>query len=471
MALKRGIDGIRMAVLGVLVCGLVWSSPAGAQDLTVRAPAQDRAVLLVGGVVHPVSGDAIDDGWVLFDGGRILGVGAGTPARADLRGLNGVRRVELDGLHVYPGLVGANTVMGLMEIGAVRATVDYSETGSVTPEVLALNAVNPDSTIIPVTRTNGVLTVGVMPTGGVVPGRASVLRMEGWTHEDMGVLADAGLVVSWPSLRVQTGWWVQSSEKEQRERAMERVERIHALFDEARAYLAARDAADEDRPVAMDLRFEAMRGVLAGERPVFVRAEELEQILSAIRFGREQGVKVVIVGGRDADLCAEELKEAGVGVIVAGTHRLPKRRDSEFDHIFRLPGALEAAGVRYCIASTGGSFETPHERNLPYHAASAVAFGLDVDAAIRSITLSAAELLGVGDELGSLEAGKAATLIVTDGNPLEVTTEVVMAFVDGRAIDLTNKQTALYEKYREKYRQLGLIEGGDDGGGDGDGGE
>jgi imidazolonepropionase-like amidohydrolase len=321
--------------------------------------------------------------------------------------------------------------------------------------------VNPDSTIIPVTRTNGVLTVGVMPTGGVVPGRASVIRLEGWTHEDMTVVADAGLVINWPSMRVQTGWWVRSSEAEQRERAAERVKAIHDLFADAKAYLSAREHAavdGGDGVVPIDLRYEGMRSVISGETPVFVRADEVEQILSAIRFGREQRVRVTILGGRDADGCIDELLAADVGVIIAGTHRLPKRRDSEFDHIFRLPSVLEAAGVRYCIASTGGSFDTPHERNLPYHAASAVAFGLDVDAAIRSVTLSAAELLGVGDELGSIEPGKAATLIITDGNPLEVTTQVLAAYVDGRSINLSNKQTELYEKYREKYRQLGLIE-------------
>lgn len=453
-----------LALFVVAACVLFPSSRAVAQDLTVKAAPQRGPIILDGGRIHPVSSPMIERGWVLLEAGRIVEVGEGdVPQRlidpAEERGP--VQVVPIEGLHVYPGLIGANTVMGLLEIGAVRATRDFAETGSITPEVIAMSAVNPDSTIIPVTRTNGILTVGVMPTGGVVPGRASVIRLEGWTHEDMTLAADAGLVINWPSMRVQTGWWVQTPEAEQRERAAERVRAIHDLFDDAKAYLAARESAQEDagdRAVPIDLRYEGMRSVLAGETPVFVRADEIEQILSAIRFGEEQGIRVTILGGRDADRCIDELLAADVGVIIAGTHRLPKRRDSEYDHIFRLPSVLEAAGVRYCIASTGGSFDTPHERNLPYHAASAVAFGLDMDAAVRSVTLSAAELLEVDDELGSIEPGKAATLIITDGNPLEVTTQVLLGYIDGRSINLLNKQSELYEKYLEKYRQLGLIE-------------
>ena len=236
----------------------------------------------------------------------------------------------------------------------------------------------------------------------------------------------------------------------------EQVARIDSVFDDAVAYFASVGA---DANIADDLRYDGMRAVLDGGKPVFIRAGQREQIESAVLWSVGRGLRPVIVGGADAEECAELLKRHDVGVIITGTLSEPSRRDEAYDAPFTLPARLEAAGVKWCMAGPGGSFETPHERNLPYHAAMAVAYGLDHDRAIEAITLSAAELLGVSDRVGSLEVGKNATLIVTDGDPLEITTNVELAFIEGRAIDLGNKQTALAEKYREKYRQLGLIEG------------
>jgi imidazolonepropionase-like amidohydrolase len=366
-----------------------------------------------------------------------------------------LRVIDASGKHVYPGLIGANTVTGLMEIGAVGVTVDVNEQGSITPEARAIASVNPDSTLIPVTRLAGVLTTGVMPSGGVVPGRAAVIRMDGWTWEDMAVEDDAGLIISWPRLRPIDAWWMDASPEEQQKEAMENRQNIIDLFDAADAYFAAREADPDGVPI--DTRFEAMRPSMTGETPVFARAQELEQIQDAVSVLTGRGMNVVIVGGRDAPLCADLLSENGVAVMITGTHNLPDRRDADYDETFTLPKKLEGAGVRWCLATSGGTFQTPHERTLPHHAGTAVAYGLPYDAALRSITLSAAELLGVADKLGSIEPGKLATIIVTDGDPLELTTRVTQAFIDGREIDLRSKQTELYEKYREKYRQMGII--------------
>ncbi|GAB4548682.1 MAG: amidohydrolase [Phycisphaerales bacterium] len=442
-----------------MIAALTLTGAAFAQDLAPKAPAQDRPIAIVGATVHTVTGAVIEDGVVSFADGELVaigprGEGAGAvPRGAEIIDLTG------QGLHVYPGLIGANTMMGLLEIGAVRATLDYDETGQISPEVRASIAVNPDSTIIPVTRSNGILTVGVLPSGGAIPGRASVIRMDGWTYEDLTIDDDAGVIVNWPSIQLQRGWWVQSSDEEQRTRTRERIELIDEAFDEAEAYLAAR-AADESTPV--DLRWEALRGVIAGADRLLIRANELDQIMSAVTWARDRAYKVTIVGGMDAPKCAEFLVRHDAWVLVTGTHRLPDRRDDPYDWSYTVPVMLEEAGVTWCLGATGGSFETPHERNLPYHAATAVAHGLDHDEALRSITIDAAKILGVDDTLGSLEVGKAATLIVTDGTPLEMTTEIAMAFIDGRMIDLSNKQTVLAEKYREKYRQLGLLEDGAD---------
>jgi len=439
-----------ITALVLTLAALAWASLAPAQDLLHKAPAQDRPIVIENATVHTVSGPTLRRGGMLITDGVIDRLWRGDTPDLGPEYVN-AQRIDADGLHCYPGLIGAYTMTGLVEVSAVRATRDYNEVGDATPEVRAAVSVNPDSTIIPVTRLNGVLTVGVVPAGGLVPGRASLIRMDGWTWEDMTIEDDMGLVINWPNMRVVSGFWVRTSEKEQRERTREQIGAITELFDTARAYLAAREA---DPTIKTDIRLESMRSVLSGETPVLIDASELEQIQAAARFVEEQGLRAVIVGGRDSWLCTELLKRLDIPVVITGTHRTPRRRDSDFDEAFTLPQKLEQAGVRWCMATTGGSFNTPHERNLPYHAATAVAYGLDRDVAIRSITLSPAEILGVGDRLGSLDAGKAATLMLTDGDPLEQTTEIHLALIDGRRIELRSKQTDLNEKYREKYDQL-----------------
>ncbi|MEZ6211349.1 MAG: amidohydrolase family protein [Phycisphaerales bacterium] len=447
--MKR-MNSVTMMAAGVM-CAL--TAAAGAQDLGVKAPKQTVPIVIDNATIHTVSGEVIERGHVVLNNGKINEVGAGSaPSLASKQ----VIYIDAAGKHVYPGLVSANTLMGVTEIGSIDVTQDYAELGTVTPEAKVAVAVNPDSTIIPVTRSNGILTAAVLPMGGVIPGHAAVLRMDGWTWEDLSLEPDAGLMINWPSMRTFRAPWMRTSEEDQQSRVREQVARIDSVFDDAVAYFASVGA---DANIADDLRYDGMRAVLDGGKPVFIRAGQREQIESAVLWAVGRGLRPVIVGGADAEECAELLKRHDVGVIITGTLSEPSRRDEAYDAPFTLPARLEAAGVKWCLAGPGGSFETPHERNLPYHAAMAVAYGLDHDRAIEAITLSAAELLGVSDRVGSLEVGKNATLIVTDGDPLEITTNVELAFIEGRAIDLGNKQTALAEKYREKYRQLGLIEG------------
>ncbi len=465
---------------------LLLSAAAQAQDLGVKAPAQSAPIAIVNATIHPVSGAAIEKGYVAFDHGKITAVGAGEYVPA---GVGTV--IDATGRHVWPGLIGAETRIGIEEIALVRSTLDYNEVGAITPEVRAAVAVNPDSTNIPVTRSNGILTVGVFPTGQLIPGRVSVMRMDGWTWEDMAVEQDAGLVINWPYMQVVNAWWMDKSEEDQRKAIRESIDAIDRAFASAEAYKKAK-VADPSGPT--DIRWEAMLPYLpdrswqgpwkpaieiANEqrnmkqsgatepvagygfdpnvdlvsespKPVFIAAADVDQITAAVTWAAGRHLRAVIVGGRDAEMCADLLKAHDVPVLITGTHTFPKRADSAYDDAYTLPARLAAAGVRFCIASNDA---TPHERNLPYNAAMAAAYGLDMDTAVRSITLSAAEVLGVSDRLGSLEAGKAATVIVTDGNPLEVTTHIERAFIDGREIDLSNKQTALAAKYREKYRQ------------------
>ena len=470
-ALLRLVPGCLAALMPLLV------SSSMAQDLGIKAPPQTRPVYIHNATIHTVSGGTIDAGGIVFDAGVITAVlpPGMTPAFAP--GSNPIE-IDAEGLHVYPGLVAPYTQLGLTEIQAVRATLDFREVGAIAPEVRAAVAVNPDSTLLPVTRSSGILTAGVFPgttyeifgdagPRGLIPGRASVVRLDGWTWEDLAILDDAGLVVNFPLTRPVVAWWMDEPPEGQSENIQRAIAALDDAFRNAAAYRDAR-AANPDHPT--DLRYEAMLRVLppgappprdgsdspaSSQLPVFFIAHDVDQITGALAFAERHRLRPVIVGARDADRCTEQLKSAGAAVIVESSYRMPKRDDSPYDELFTLPQRLEAAGIPWCFAS---GEEAAHERNLPYAAAMAVAYGLPPDAALRAVTLSPATILGVGDRLGSLDAGKAATLIITDGHPLEVTTRVHLAFIDGRAIDLENKHTALARKYLEKYRQLGLVE-------------
>lgn len=439
---------------------------ACAQDLAVKAPPQARAVILTDATIHPVSGPAIEHAWIAFENGEILAMGAGV--------MDVITRTEpimLDaaGLDVWPGLIAPYTQLGLTEIAAVRATIDTGEVGVATPEVRAVAAVNPDSTLLPVTRSNGVLIAGVFPAReldifssqprGLVPGRGGAIRLDGWTWEDMAIAPDVGLMVNVPPARPIRARWMDTDEDEQR-RTIERAARtLDELFANAAAYRDAH-AANNAAPPEADLRYDAMLGVLPDadgaipSRRVFFRASEVDQIVNALRLAQRHALRPVIVGGRDAALCLDLLRETDAAVILESSFRMPKRDDSPTDELFTLPQRLQQAGIPWAMASGD---DTAHERSLPFAAAWCVAYGMAPDDALRAMTLTPARILGIDARYGSLEQGKSATLIVTRGHPLDVLGSVELAFIDGRAIDLESKHSALARKYREKYRQLGIL--------------
>lgn len=439
------------AALSVLASA---SLSAHAQDLTHSAPPQDHPVFIVGATVHTISGETIENGVVAFTDGRLTMI---TDAKImqTIRLSADTEVIDAKGMHVYPGLIASQTRLGLTEINAVRATLDHNEVGDVTPEVRAAVSVNPDSTLIPVARTGGILTFASFPTGGRVPGRASVMASDGWTWEDMALDDAAGLVLNWPSVRPSDGPYDSRSKSDRMDTIRKNLRDIDELFDAAQSYADAR-AADSSAP--MDLRYEAMLEVMPGagdaQEPVFISASDVDQINSAVTWATGRGLRPVIVGGRDAPLCADLLKTHDVPVIVNGTHGFPKRADSPFDDPFTLPMRLQDAGIRWCLNTAD---RDGNVRNLPHEAGRAVAFGLDHADALASITLWPAEILGVGDQIGSLEQGKLATIILTDGDVLELTSNVHRAWIGGGEIDLSNKQTELRDKYRVKYKQLDII--------------
>jgi imidazolonepropionase-like amidohydrolase len=434
-----------------LAAALSVAGNVRAQSRQIPAPPQEQPIVIAGATVHTVSGPSFTEGYIVFDQGRITDVGDGRPPR-----VRNADVINAEGLHVYPGLISCDTTLGLVETGAVDVTNDHSELGDVKPEVWAAVAINPDSDLIPVTRANGILTAVVCPRGGLVSGRCSVIRLDGWTWEQMAIEPAAGLVINWPRTEpsMRTSWWrpEPKPEAEQRKQITKSLEAIDTLFDDTVAYLKAVEA---DPELPTDLRYVSMRPVIEGRRPLFVRASTQGQIESAVAWALRRDLRLVIVGGREADRSEDLLRKHDVPVIITGLHFLPGNRHDPYDIPFTLPAKLYEAGVRFAIASGAGA---AHERRLNHNAGTAVAYGLPRESALEAVTIRAAEIIGLGATHGSLEKGKAATLIVTTGDPLQITTDTLLAFVDGRRIDLGNRHLTLYEKYREKYRQRGLID-------------
>ncbi|CUS82864.1 Imidazolonepropionase [Candidatus Kryptonium thompsonii] len=421
-----------------------------ASDIIPGKP-QNKPIALVGGTIHTITQGTIENGVVLFDKGKIIAVGKNVNIPKDAEIIN------ISGKHVYPGLINAFTTVGLIEIGAVRATRDVTEVGLINPNVRAEVAFNPDSEHPPVTRANGITTVLVVPTGELIAGQSALMMLDGWTWEEMTLKAPVGLHIYWPRMiPPSTVRFSRQSPEELKKETERRLQLIRETFQKARAYKKAKESeAQKGIPYhETDLKYEAMIPVLEGKVPVFVHANSSKEILSAIEWAESEKVKIVIVGGSDAWKVADVLKNKNIPVILTNIHRLPSTRDSEYDEPFTVAYKLYKAGVKFCIGGEGGYY---NERNLPYQAATCAAFGLPKDEALKAITIYPAEILGVADKVGSIEPGKDATLIVTTGDPLEIPTQVVYEFIQGRKVDLTNRQTKLYEKYLEKYRRLGLL--------------
>lgn len=405
---------------------------------------QKQPIALVGGTIHRVSGPEISKGVLLFDKGKIVAVGK----KVEIP--KGARQIDVSGKHVYPGLFDAYTDIGLVEINSIRASRDDTESGQINPNVKAQVAVNPDSEIIPVTRSNGVLLALTAPGGPLIAGRSAVLQLDGWTWEEMTVKSDIGLHIAWPNMTPVRDFEVTATNKEQLEARDKALDRLRQAFADARAYAQARRAPGSVQ--AFDARWESMLPVLDGKLPLVIAADEAGQIQSAVAFAEQQGVPMILYGGYDAPLCAELLKKHNTPIIVAGVYRLPRRRNDEYDAPYTLPERLRKTGLKFCISGSG-RHGASNVRNLPYHAATASAYGLPADEALKAITLYPAEILGVADSVGSLDSGKDATLFIADGDILETPTQVESAFIQGRTVDLSDRHKRLWKKYEEKYRR------------------
>ncbi|MFC2075534.1 amidohydrolase family protein [candidate division KSB1 bacterium] len=412
--------------------------PLAVASNQIPAPPQSEPIALTGAAIHSMDRPVVENGTIIFDKGRIVGLGRDVPIPA------GAQVVDLSGKRIYPGLIESASRLGLTEISAVRATLDFAEIGLINPNVRAQVAINPDSEHIPVARANGVALAVSAPFGGLISGQASLLQLDGWTWEDMTLKSSVAMMVNWPRIR--------SGKAGDSDRKM--IQTLQKAFRDARAYLTAVEAAEQKgaQSPKPDLRWQAMIPVLKGDLPVWVRADNLRQIRASVDWADREKIKLVLVGGADSHRAADLLIRKGVPVIVTPVQRLPARRDSGYDDPFTLAARLHQAGIKFCIAGGPGSGT---ERNLPYHAAMAAAYGLPKEEAIKAITRYPAEIIGLDNRIGTLAEGKDATLIVTDGDPLEITTRVERLYIQGRPVDLNNRHKTLYSKYVQKYEQEG----------------
>ncbi len=412
----------------------------------VPTPSETYAgrMLIQYATVHIGNGEVLQNGLVEVQNGEISRVADASKSRVNAADYDTV--INADGAHLYPGFILMDSRLGLTEIGAVRATHDYDETGDFLPNVRSAPAFNTESKIIPTVRANGVLMAQVAPTGGRVSGKAAVMHLDGWSWEDATILSDEGIYLNWPRRYRHTGWWGEPGSVKPNKKYDDEVEEVYSFFKEAKAYSKAGD------PEEKNLRLDAMSAVFSGDARVYIRVNAAKDILDVVQFIRALDLpKSAVVGGAEAHLTAIPLKENNIPVVIDRVHKLPKQIDAHVHEPYALAGMLRKAGIEVAF-STSGDMEAMISRNLPFQVGTAVHHGMEYEDAIASLTLTPAKLLGVDSLYGSIEPGKRATLFLSEGDALDIpTNKLCFALIEGRFIDLNNHQKMLYEKFARKH--------------------
>ena len=404
-----------------------------------------------------LAGSTIEDGTLIIRDGKIAAVGAGMDIPA------GAQVIDAKGLQVYPGIFDSITQMGLREIGAVSATVDSTETGNYNPDVIAATAVSPSSEHIPVTRAAGITEVLAVPGSGgfdsggstnVIGGQASAIHMAGWEIDEMLIKKSAAMVLNWPEIETRTFDFATFSRKEKpftdaKQEYDKQVVELTDWVERARHYAQAMEkgaVARYDR----DLKLEALAPVVRGELPVLVFADRSREIRNAVEFCEKQKLRMILAGGAEAYKVKDLLRSKGIPVILRPSLTLPLDEDDTYDRMLSQPAELAAAGVKFAFASFDNSFA----RRLGQNAANAIAHGLPYEEGLKAVTVYPAQIFGLADQLGTLEQGKLANLIVTNGDPLELTTDVKYLFIKGQLTSMDNRHLRLYEKYSKRPKPV-----------------
>ncbi len=400
-----------------------------------------------------VSGAVIPNGTVVISNGKITAVGANVSVPSD------AERIDGTGLSVYPGMIDAGTNMGLLEIGnGAAGTVDVAETGDINPNAKAILGLNPHTSHINVTRVNGITMAHSMPRGSIVSGQSAVVNLNGSTQDEMSVVREFGLVIGFPQISTfagfdpLTGPRIVDFDQAVKNRD-KKIDELKEVFEQAKQYANAKDAYEKNKSlpaVATDLKMDAMIPYIRGEKPVIFEAQRARDIRGVIKFVEDMKLKAIIFGGGEAWMEADGLKKNNIAVIYDRIHSNPFRQDDPYDTFFEAPSKMQKAGIKFCI-STGDN--GANVRELPYQAGAAAAYGLSKDEALKSVTLYPAQILGVANMYGSIENGKVANIVVTDGDLLEIRTNVLHMFINGRKIPLTSRHTDFFDAYKD--RKLG----------------
>lgn len=424
-----------------------------AQEVIYPAKENKGRIYITNGTVHVGNGTVLENATVEINGGKITNVGTSIAPSA-----SGATVVDAKGKHVYPGLILPSSDLGLKEIGAgVRASNDFSELGDYNSNIRSITAYNTDSRVIGVLRSNGILLANVIPAGGSVSGSSTVVQLDAWNWEDAAYNMDGAMHVTIPSfinrfgrrggggipLALLAQFGISAGPADPAKAALDKVEEIKSFFRQAKAYL------QEPTHSAVNLKFESLKNLFNKKQKLFVHADQVKQMLIAIDFAKEFVVDVVIVGGSESFQIADLLKANNIAVILGEEHSLPATEDDDVDQPYKTPAALQKAGVLFALNDESSN---TRYRNLSYNAGTAATYGLTKEQALQAITLNAAKILGIDARTGSLETGKDANIIISEGDILDMkSSNVTDAFIQGRKVSLDNKQRQLYERYMYKY--------------------
>jgi len=409
-------------------------------SLTAKYEQSPELIAIKGATIIPVVGADIPEGVILIQDGHIWEIGASVDIPQNAKVINA------KGLFAYPGMIDSYCTLGLSEIGAVRATQDSRETGKINPQVSAVEALRPDSMHIPISRSNGITTALVAPSGGLISGKSGLIRLVGWTPEEMIVKSPLLMHIQLPGGGRRPRGNTASSAPVQ---ASKKVKELKELFHKARYYQKRKATAKKDPQLTLpefDEQLEFFLPVVNRELPVMISVYTASGILDAIRFVKEEKIKAVFYGVTEGWQVATEIKDSGIPVVLGSLYGMPSKWEDGYDALYRNPSVLSQAGVKIAFSSSDAALA----KDLPYHASKAAAFGLDKREALKGVTIYPAEIFGVADMYGSLEKGKVANIVLADGDILELRTNIKHVFIDGNEMDLSSIYTELLEKFKKR---------------------
>ena len=429
-------------IKSILVLVFILSLSFGIAQQT-PAKEQSNGIAITGATAHIGNGEVIENSIVVFKEGKLVTVESMTNLKADIKGMT---IIEGSGKHVYPGFIIPNSTLGLVEIDAVRATEDDAEMGTWNPHIRSIIAYNAESKIVESMRPNGVLIGQITPRSGRISGTSSIVQFDAWNWEDATIKADDGIHINWPNNFTRGRWWMgEDPTLKMNEDYDKQVLEMQDYFNAAKTY-------NEGKQEVVNLPYGAMAGLFDGSKHLYINVDDEKGITDAINFSKAQNIEhTTLVGAYEAFKVADFIKNNNISILLRRVHTRPESSDDDYDQPFKLAKQLTDKGITVALQADG-QMERMNSRNLPFYAGTTVAYGLTKEQALQLITLNAAKILGIDANYGSLEVGKSATLFISEGDALDMRTNILTkAFIDGRDISLETHQTELWKRYSEKF--------------------